>query len=117
MRSPTEKAALAHLRQSWKLLPVMIQPIETSTGTGVPDVYMWFNVPISGVGWWLELKAGTRMVTPAQRKWLDHAHRVRLPAAVLRCWAGHTFSLDDGEIRYNTGGLYEALTTTLRHSP
>lgn len=105
----TERTALAHLRRSWKLLPVMIQPIETSTGTGVPDVYMWFNTT-EGIGWWLEFKVGTRKPTPAQREWIYRARCVRLLAAVLRCWPGHTFSLDDGDIRYNQMGLYKRLS-------
>ena len=124
MRIPTEKEALAHLRRSWKLLPVMIQSIETSTAKGVPDLYLWFHDHIirhnGGIGWWLELKRGNSSLRPAQTTWLHQATASGLPCGILRVWPEYQFSLntvDQTHIhRYDQTTLYRALTTTLRTS-
>lgn len=89
MKHPTEAQALAHLRQEWIDYPVVIQPVETSTGTGVPDLYIW----TPPVGWWLELKSGSRDLRPAQRRWLTAARRLGVPCGVLRVWWAYQFTL------------------------
>lgn len=94
MRLPTERQALAHLRHGWSGLPVFIQPVETSTGKGVPDVYMWFYGDHPGHGWWLELKRGTAPLRPEQRLWLTRAADRRQPCGVLRVLYGYRFRLD-----------------------
>ena len=93
---PTEKQALAHLRKGWAGLPVFIQPIETSTGKGVPDTYMWFYGSLPGHGWWLELKRGNRTLRPEQSLWLSRAAGRRHPCGVLRVFQDYQFRLDTG---------------------
>lgn len=133
MRIPTEREALAHLRRSWANRPVMIQPIETSTGKGVPDLYVWcyragsmtsrlgrgLETPEpSGIGWWLEQKRGTRTLSPAQRNWLRRAEARGVPCGVLRVWPGYQFSLEavdwPDDTRYDALDLYRVLTHSLR---
>lgn len=133
MRIPTEREALAHLRRSWANHPVMIQPIETSTGKGVPDLYVWCHqtkamaplperwreTPLpSGIGWWLEQKRGTQALSPAQRNWLRRAEVRGIPCGVLRVWPGYQFSLEavdwPDDTRYDAIDLYRVLTHSLR---
>ena len=129
MRIPTEREALAHLRRSWANHPVMIQPIETSTGKGVPDLYVWCyradwpgrwmeSPEPSGIGWWLELKRGDRTISPAQRKWLRRAEARGVPCGILRVWPEYQLSLDAVDLlddtRYTAIDLYRVLTRSLR---
>ena len=109
-RYPTEKQALAHLRQEWADRPVLIQPIETSTGVGVPDLYVW----ASPRGWWLELKRGPADLSPAQRRWLTTARRLGVPCGVLRVWWDYRYTLYCGRPTPTTAMTAMALLTRLR---
>lgn len=92
---PTEAQAKAHLRSRWKELPALIQPIETSTGKGIPDMWIWVYHPCTfeGTGYWLELKRGNRTLAPAQRSWLNRAIARGVPVGVLRVWSGYLFTV------------------------
>lgn len=95
---PTEAQAKVHLRRRWKDLPALIQPIETSTGVGVPDTWIWVYNPFTfeGTGYWLELKRGNRTLAPVQRSWLNRAIHRGIPAGVLRVWPNYEFTVQLG---------------------
>jgi hypothetical protein len=70
--TPEQKLHAKLKTQLTKFLPKgrwMLQRIETSTGSGVPDNYFSFN----GFTCWLETKTQEYEVTPEQINW-SHAH-------------------------------------------
>jgi hypothetical protein len=72
MSTPEQKLHAKLKTQLTNLLPKgrwMLQRIETSTGSGVPDCYFSF----AGQSCWLETKTKEYKVTPEQINW-QHAH-------------------------------------------
>ena len=92
-RIPTEAQALRHLRKHWTLSDhrVLIQPIETSTGAGVPDLYLWIGE--TRRAWWCELKRGNRRLTSAQTRWMLRTQRLGHRVCVIRVWHDYRFTL------------------------
>ena len=88
-RNPTEAQARAHLTKAWPDELVLVQPIESSTAPGIPDLYVW----VPPHGWWLELKSGAKPLQLAQRRWLTMARRRGVPCGVLRVWREYAFTL------------------------
>ena len=106
---PTESQARQMLNDDWADQPVVVQPIETSTGTGIPDLWVWTYDPYTfdGLGWWLELKRGSRQLRPAQRTWLTECRKLGVPCGVIRIWPRHQFTLTLGA----DGGTSERITS------
>lgn len=115
----TEKQIVTWLRKAWSSYPVLIQPIETSTARGVPDLF----VLADGRAWWLELKIGNRQLTRPQQRWLDQYSALGGLCGVLRNYGGPNFilvrqghvlpsSMNSEELFfYLTGTSYEGMRT------
>ena len=117
---PTEAQARSHLRSQLSDHPIIIQSIETSTGTGVGDLYVWVFDPdtLHGRGWWLELKRGRKQLSVAQKRWFKKMSRAGVPCGVLRIWEDYWFELDylDGyqpHSRFTARSLYDYLSAGL----
>ena len=107
----TEKQALKYLKQQWTNYKVLIQPIESSIGKGIPDLYIWTG----GYGWWIELKSENRPLRPVQRNWIRRASLLGVPAGIVRVWPDYNFTFELGLIEmsdpmdYNATTLYQRL--------
>ena len=110
VRLPTEAQALRHIRRAWKAAghSVLIQPIETSTGVGVPDLYLW--IAESHQAWWCELKRGRRRTTLAQTRWLMAAERLGQKVCVLRVWQDYRFTVHRPNEANSVGKVFQVDT-------